>query len=494
MKLHTSANCPNIVQCSCCQETLIHFNDWSAMPDCDPKFDAISEMLALTSYGYGKNIIFSALELKGHVDTEAFSQAVELSGQNFPNFRSTIKEIKLKGRYHLFRRLRPDLSLPFFQQELLVRDDSPELLDSLLYTLRKRLDRDWDLFSELPVELHLIRVSEKHHVLCLFIHHAAGDVGNLMEFGQKLLATYHELVSGQPPEWASSSLSLSSSGKKPAKHKQVTWRGILRNAARTLTGFLKTPVLPAGAGDAHDRNKQHQIRRVISVQDSRILARHSKETQSSLVDWLTAASHLAVDEWNRRRNIAPGTLTTSLTVNMRGRYKNLDNPNNSALLFLRSLPHERTDPNEFNQVLAAQRLRHFRSRNDYRYYESLESFNNFLRILPFPARRRLASHILNKHKVSIAITLLGVLWPEIRNGKPTGDTFLSASGDLEVAEVHGLGYKLASNTRLLLVVYLFRNRLNMILGASASLFNRQEAEAFMDLIVDNLMRVHRTIV
>jgi len=386
------------------------------MPDCDPKLDAISEMLALTSYGYGKNIIFSALELKGHVDTEAFSQAVQRSGQYFPNFTSLIKEIKIKGRYHLFRRLRPDLSLPFFQQELVIRDASDELLDSILHTLRPRLDRDWDLFSELPAELHLIRVSEKHHVLCTFIHHAAGD--------------------------------------------------------------------------ARDRN-QHQIKRVLSEQESQILVRLSEGTQASLVDYLTAASHLAIDEWNRRRDIAPGTLTTSLTVNMRGRYKNLDNPNNSALLFLRSLPYERTDPDEFNRVLSTQRLRHFRSRTDYRYYESLESFNNILRILPFPARRRLASHILNKHKVSIAITLLGVLWPELRNGKPTGDTFLKVSGDLEVTEVHGLGYKLASNTRLLLVVYLFRNRLNLIMGASASLFSRQEAEGFMDLIVDNLLRACR---
>ena len=458
------------------------------MPDCDPKFDAISEMLALTSYGYGKNIIFSALELKGHVDTEAFSEAVQLSGQHFPNFRSTTREIKLKGRYHLFRSLRTDLSLPFFQQELVIRDASAELLDSILYTLRPRLDRDWDLFSELPVELHLIKVSEKHHVLSVFIHHAAGDVGNIMEFGQKLLANYHELVEGQPPEWASRSLSLSSSCKKPAKHRQVTWRAVLRNAVRTLAGFLKTPTLPVGAGDARDRN-QHQIRRVLSEQDSQILAGLlAAGTQASLVDCLTAASHLAIDEWNRRRDIAPGTLTTSLTVNMRGRYKNLDNPNNSALLFLRSLPHERTDPGEFNRVLKAQRLKHFRSRNDYRYYESLENFNNILRILPFPARRRLASHILNKHKVSIAITLLGVLWPEMRNGKPTGDSFLRASGDLELTEVHGLGYKLASNTRLLLVVYLFRNRLNLILAAYASLFSRQEAEGFMDLIVDNLMR------
>jgi hypothetical protein len=84
-----------------------------------------------------------------------------------------------------------------------------------------------------------------------------------------------------------------------------------------------------------------------------------------------------------------------------------------------------------------------------------------------------------------------VLWPELQNGKPTGDSFLRAMGDVEVEEVHGLGYKLASSTRLLLIAYVFRNRLNLVLAASAELFTRGEAEQFVDLIVDNLQRAGR---
>ncbi|MGC8602630.1 MAG: condensation domain-containing protein [Desulfomonilaceae bacterium] len=463
----------------------------SITPDCAPKFDAISEMLALTSYGHGKNIIFSALELKGPVDCDAFSEAVQRAGQYFPNFLSTIKEIKLKGRYHLCRCLRPDLSLQFCQKDLLIRNTPGELLDNVLDTLRSRLDRDWDLFSDLPAEIHLVKVSEKHHVLCIFIHHVAGDASNLMEFGQKLFAIYHEIVAGQPPAWAPYNLSRSGSWKRPAKPKPVMWKETIHNVTQTLTRFLKTPALPSGVGDPGESG-QHQISRLLSKQDSQTLLRLSGGIHLSLADCLTAASHLAVDEWNRRRNIAPGTLTTSLSVNMRGRYKDLDgHPNNSALLFLRSFPHQRTDPDQLNRALATQRIRHFRSRTDHGYYESLESFNNVLRILPFPARRKLASHILSKHKVSIAISLLGVLWPELVDGKPTGGTFLRVSGDVEIVGVHGLGYRLASNTQLFLTVYLFRNRLNMILGASVSLFNRQEADGFMDLIMENLLTMCR---
>ena len=80
-----------------------------------------------------------------------------------------------------------------------------------------------------------------------------------------------------------------------------------------------------------------------------------------------------------------------------------------------------------------------------------------------------------------------MLWPTLQNGRPTGETFLKKSGELDVTEVHGIGYKLASNTRLLLVVYAFRDQVNLILASSASLFTRQESEEFMDLIMENLV-------
>ena len=171
------------------------------MQDYSSRLDAISEMLALSSFGNGKNIIFSGLDLKGPMDLQAFHEASQQSAAVFPHFVSTIREIKINGRYHLIRQHSPDLPLPFGVKELKIRDASASLLDNILHTLNPRLDRYWDLFQELPLEMYLIRVSEQHHILATFIHHVAGDVGNLMEFGQVTMANYHELVTGEPPDW-----------------------------------------------------------------------------------------------------------------------------------------------------------------------------------------------------------------------------------------------------------------------------------------------------
>ncbi|MFH0825746.1 MAG: hypothetical protein V2B18_23570 [Pseudomonadota bacterium] len=450
------------------------------------RLDAISEMLALSSSGNGKNIIFSGLNFEGPMDLPAFHEAVRLALADFPHFTSTIREVKVKGRHHLFRLPSPDPELPYSVKDLKITDDSDPLLHSILDTLRPRLDRDWDLFRELPLELCLIRVSERHHVLATFIHHVAGDASNLLEYGQALTAKYHELVKGRIPDWKHQPLPVSTSAKRPVERRPVKWQALLRNAVGTVSGFLKSPAMPLGSGIKDDCGQYH-VKRVLSTKDSQGLTRSPGEPRGALPDRVTAATHLAVDQWNRERGLAPGTLTTSMTVNMRGRYRDLDNPNNSALIFLRSLPHERKDPDEFRRLMTIQRIKRFRSQTDFGYYQDLERFNNALRLLPFHLRRRLVSLVLGKHQVSVAITFLGILWPSLRNGKPTGDTFLETCGDLDLTEVHGIGYKLASNTRLLLVVYAFRNRLNLVLSASADLFTRLETEQFLDLITANFL-------
>ncbi len=70
-----------------------------------------------------------------------------------------------------------------------------------------------------------------------------------------------------------------------------------------------------------------------------------------------------------------------------------------------------------------------------------------LRMLPFHIRRRVVNFLMGRHQFSAAVTLLGVVWPETRNGKPTADTCLTHTGDISIDEVHGVGYKLLSNTQ-----------------------------------------------
>ncbi|MFH0960654.1 MAG: hypothetical protein V1897_18360 [Pseudomonadota bacterium] len=450
------------------------------------RLDAISEMLALSSLAAKKNIIFSGLELKGPMNVQAMIEGVRRAAKRFPNFQSTLEEIKIKGRFHLISKFNPGMKLPSGFHELKIADESATLLNNVLYTLSHRLDRDWDLSKESPLESYLIRVSDEHHVLATFNHHWAGDVGSLMEYGQALMAKYHELVKGEKPHWENQPLAISSSKKRQVENRRAKKQAWLENARETLSGFLKSPSIPKGSGEPND-DRQFHVKRVLSPSDSRNLTHRTGLTRALLPDRLTAATHFAVDQWNWQRGISPGKLTSSMTVNMRGRYKALNNPNNSALIFLNSTPSERTDSNKFCRSLARQRMKCFRAQTDFSYYQKLERFNNTVRMLPFHLRRRVVSFIMDKHEVSVAITLLGVLWPLMENGRASGETFLEKTGDLVMTEVHGLGYKLASSTRLLLVAYIFRGQFNMILTSSATLFTRQESELFIDLIIKNLL-------
>jgi hypothetical protein len=94
---------------------------------------------------------------------------------------------------------------------------------------------------------------------------------------------------------------------------------------------------------------------------------------------------------------------------------------------------------------------------------------------------------MQRHQFSIGVTLLGAIWPEFKHGRPTGASAFTQTGGLEVKEVHGVAYKMVSNTHLLLIIYTYRNRLNLILAAEGCHFTRAEAEEFMDLIMNNLL-------
>ncbi len=83
---------------------------------------------------------------------------------------------------------------------------------------------------------------------------------------------------------------------------------------------------------------------------------------------------------------------------------------------------------------------------------------------------------------------MGVLWPESLGRKISGDSYLKSVGGLDVIEAYGMAYRIVSRTPLYLTAYFFRKRLNLILSAATWQFTKEEAQAFLDLVVDILKR------
>ena len=57
------------------------------MEEAPARLDALSEMMALSSYGNTKNILVTAVEVKGPLDEEAMTLAIRAGCKGFPSTR-----------------------------------------------------------------------------------------------------------------------------------------------------------------------------------------------------------------------------------------------------------------------------------------------------------------------------------------------------------------------------------------------------------------------
>lgn len=456
------------------------------MNDLPQSLNALSEMLALSSFGNTKNLIITGVDLGGPVDESAMILAAKRAGMKYPQFASRLKEMRHGTKHHLVWEHNPDLEVPTIVTDLASVAPS-DLLESFLLHLSPHLDRNWNLFEEVPAELHLVRVSKDHYIVAPVIHHAVADGGTASEFGRELLANYHELIEGERPKWAYEPHPMSSTKKRMVEVKKASLRDYILEAREAVAHTMEKPTHPIGHGNLRD-NRQFHIKRLLSAEDSLRIVGSSFKRGISPVDLFAACTNMAIDRWNLAGDIPPGMLTTSISVNMRGRFRGFDGGNTSGLIFFKSSPEDRKDLRAYARSIAVRRIRHFRNQMDLTFFQNVSRMTGSLKLLPFKARQKVVNFLMNRHQFSAAVTFLGVVWPVFKNGKPSMNSSPTEVGGLPIDEVHGIGYKLLSNTRVLLIVYIFENRLNLVLAASASLFTREEAESFMDVILENLDR------
>ena len=76
------------------------------------KLDALSEMMALSSYGNTKNLLITAIEVNGPLDKEALNLAVQRAASNFPQFVSRIREVRERTGHYLVWAHDPHMIVP----------------------------------------------------------------------------------------------------------------------------------------------------------------------------------------------------------------------------------------------------------------------------------------------------------------------------------------------------------------------------------------------
>ncbi len=137
--------------------------------------------LALSSFGNGKNIIFSGLDLKGPMDLQAFQEASRQSAAVFSSLRE--HDPRNQSQRTLPSRQATLARLAFAVWCAGIEDQRRFGHVTRQYPVHTEAASGSELgpVPRVALEMYLIRVSERHHILATFIHHVAGDVGSLME-------------------------------------------------------------------------------------------------------------------------------------------------------------------------------------------------------------------------------------------------------------------------------------------------------------------------
>jgi amino acid adenylation domain-containing protein len=140
----------------------------------------------------GANVAYNMpliADLRGPLDTGAFSRAIEELVRRHESLRTTFR-LEAEGPVQVIHPPAP-LEIPVIDVSGVEQAE-----------LERQLDREahgaFDMERGPLLRARLFRVSPGHHVLCLIIHHIIGDGWSMGVFGRELAALYSAFTRGQP--------------------------------------------------------------------------------------------------------------------------------------------------------------------------------------------------------------------------------------------------------------------------------------------------------
>ena len=449
--------------------------------------DLPSEGLLVWEHGCYSQTDYAAFLLKGPCDTDAFKQAFLEAQEGRPTFHANLIRVP-KGLWGA-RAWR----ISEKPNELEVRDfthleDLPDPLDTWIHgQMSPHIQTLQDLTVEFPIRLILFQLPKDHAFLVMMLHHVATDGGGVYEFLRHLFHRYHLAVKGEPSEWADVAGMHAQAGKitpVAGASNGAFIKQAIADARRyplgKMTTFVTTPEAPSG---------RFSVRRVIEdPAQQKAMRDRARRDGGTLTDLIVAGSKLAIEQWNTQHNELSETMAHGIAVNQRLRRdpkKTKGQGNPMSAVNVPSGPEERKDPEKLLRYVIEQRTYRMAQGHDLALARFSRGLLQISRILPSILRYR-ALRVIFDAKISHFITNLGVIWPQIENGRVTGKTAVRRVGDLEIMEMYSSVGPTENNPKAIIVrTFLGRLYLDMTYGKWGA--NEADAKDFSDLLYDKVM-------
>ncbi|MDD4240701.1 MAG: hypothetical protein PHG54_04660 [Smithellaceae bacterium] len=343
-----------------------------------------------------------------------------------------------------------------------------------------------DLMEDFPLRFFLFLLPENSGFFAVSWHHCAMDGGGLYDYLRELFSDYHRLVTGSRPSW-SSVAAIHSQAKtavdaRPPRLGPVI-KEMLAQAIRYPV-FRSTQIIGVPEASAG--------RRMIRCYDDDPLAQkalrdRSRRSGGTVSDLCLAAAKLALQEWNENRGCPPNIMHHMLAVNQRPRRTGNQTAGHSiplSAVVIPSRPEDRKDPQALLDHVIRYRKRLIEDRVDVALKWLSTTAMKAGRILPVALRYPVLRPVLD-YKISFSLSNVGVVWPKIAEGKPTGETEIDRIGGMEFLDIYtslGVTY----NNPLAMTLRTFRGRLSFIFSASRERISDKDAQAFAKLVMDKV--------
>lgn len=426
---------------------------------------------------------YAAFVLLGHLDPGALNEALRGVLATRPTFTSRLVWRRIGWSMRPVWIPGPPAEPAFAQRDFRAERTPADLEEWVHDKMRPVTTRIQDLANEPPIAFELWRVDDERWVVVIVFHHVATDGGGLYDVLRELFAAYHERVTGARPAWADVAGIHAQAGTSPPVAPVSTPRMVLR-ALRMDQDYPGSQVAqPWGSSDRpHGRRMIRYVYEDPGVQSA--LRKRAARSGGSVTDLCVAASKLAMEEWNRAHGADADVFLHGIAVNQRARRppEEIEGQGNPMSGFaIPSRAAERRNPEAVLRLVIARRKEGLAQGYDIALSEMGRKLQRVGLALPRALRYRALRTVFDR-KISFFLTNLGVVWPVIRDGRPTGETAIREVGRAVLHDVHSSVGGTANNPAAM-ILRTFLGRFYMVFTLGGQRFRDDEARDFAATVV-----------
>ena len=432
---------------------------------------------------------FHSLQFRGRIDIQTFVEAFD---EMIPGYRVAHCRLE-ERRVGLYRKL---FWVPGDRPNTLIVEDCRDRVappvDGVAFAreyFREKTFHRIDLFRGYPVQFYLLRLADDVTLFSMAYQHISMDAAGGYGFIRDILARYHEKVSGEKPAWAQAPSTNTARNPIVAVKPQPTL-AYLREFIGTLVESPRRAVSLIASAETRTVLGRNMNRAIFDGETLRGIKNHCRKHDATLVDVLLPVIFRTIGAWDREHGIAQDLIRAFLSVNTRSRIPAL-REQSMGMSGIRLL-YRRPEEIPFDDLvgrLRDERVRQLDAGVDVAMINLLTAIFKVLGLLPVRVRAAIVRNVL-AFPVTFVLSNVGIMWPEVRDGKLTGRSSFTRVGDFEVDDLHACP-SLIPDVGMGIVTRTLGDRLFINYTTDRRRFHEEEADDLTSRISEAIRSVGR---